>query len=113
MGESSECILAHNTAGATSACGAGNTFTATSGTGFGTTATSYTSTLSGTATSILDDTLVECFGPALSRDAGNRVGGDALQTSGECYIALHIYFCILYKVFFLGLSHVALTALKR
>ena len=52
-------------------------------TGFGTSATSFTSTLSGTATPALNGTLVECFGPALSRDAGNVVGNSTLQIVGQ------------------------------
>ena len=72
-------MLAHNTALATSMCGPGSVFTARIETGFG---PSYLSTLSGTAASTLDGTLVECFGPALSRDAGNMVGGSMLQISG-------------------------------
>ena len=93
-GRSSECLLAHNTAGASVPCGSTSPFTATPGTGFGTTsATSFTSTLSGTAAPTLDETLVECFGPALSRDAENRVGNGLLQISGQYYAALHTYIC--------------------
>ena len=81
---SSECLLSHNTEGATSTCGPDSAFTARGVTGFGTTsATSYSSTLSGTATSALDDTLVECFGPALSRQPGNMVGNSTLQILGK------------------------------
>ena len=83
VGGSSECTLPHSTAGATSTCGPGGAFTATSGPEFGTGATSYSSTLSGTATSALDVTLVECFGPAFSRDPGNIVGNSALQILGK------------------------------
>ena len=83
MGGSSECSLVHNTADLPGPCGSGSPFTATSGTGFGTSATSFSSTLTGTATSELDGTLVECFGPAFSRDAGNRVGGSTLQIVGQ------------------------------
>ena len=83
VNRSSECVLSHNTAGTTAACGPGSAFITTSGTGFGTSATSYSSTLSGTATSTLDGTLVECFGPAFSRDAGNRVGDSTLQILGK------------------------------
>ena len=74
-----ECVLAHSTTGATSACG----FTATPGTGFGTSATSFSSTLSGTANITLNGTLVECFGPGLARDAGNIVGNSTLQILGQ------------------------------
>ena len=85
VGGTSECTLAHSTAGATSTCGSGRVFSARIGTGFG---PSYSSTLSGTATSILNGTLIECFGPALSRDAGNRVGGSILQISGHFVLFL-------------------------
>ena len=80
VGGSSECLLAHNTAGTTSTCGPGRVFTARIGTGF---SPSFSSTLSGTASPTLNGTLIECFGPALSRDAGNRVGGSILQMSGQ------------------------------
>ena len=92
VGGSSECLLAHNTAGAS--CGSTSPFTATLGTGFGTSnATSFSSTLSGTATPTLDEALVECFGPGLARDAENRVGNSLLQISGQYYAALHTYLC--------------------
>ena len=92
-GGDSECILPHSTAGTTSNCGpADNTFTARGVTGFGTNATSFSSTLSSTATSTLDCTVVECFGPALPRDAENRVGNSILQISGQYYAALHTYY---------------------
>ena len=64
-------------------CGLRNVFTARSGTGFGTSATSYSSSLSGTATSELNGTLVECFGPAFSRDTDNRVGESTIQVLGK------------------------------
>ena len=83
VGGSSECFLAHSTAGATSTCGAGSAFRATSGPEFGTRATSFSSTLSGTATSALNGTLVECFGPNLARDPGNIVGSSTLQVLGK------------------------------
>ena len=80
----SEFLLAHSTASAPGPCGSGSAFTVTTGAGFGaTSATSFLSTLSGTATSVLNGTLVECFGPAFSRDAENRVGGSTLQTVGQ------------------------------
>ena len=86
VGGSSECLLSHNTAGTTSTCGPGSAFTATPGTGFGTTsATSFSSKLSGNATSELNGTLVECFGPALSRVAGNRVGNSTIHILGNNY----------------------------
>ena len=84
----SECTLPHSTAGASSTCGNSSTFTATFGLEFGTSATSFSSTLSGTATSELNGTLVECFGPHLDREPGNRVGNSTLQILGE-YIFVH------------------------
>ena len=83
VGGSSECTLLHSTVDAPRPCWSGSPFTVTPGTGFGTSATSYSSTLSGTATSALNGTLVECFGPALSRESRNRVGGSTLQTIGQ------------------------------
>ena len=83
MGGSSECSLVHNTADDPSPCGSGSPFTVTTGTGFGTSATSFSSTLSGTATPELNGTLVECFGPAFSRDAGNMVGRSTVQIFGQ------------------------------
>ena len=80
---SSECLLSHNTLSATATCGPDGAFRARGVTGFGTSATSFTSTLSGTATSALDDTLVECFGPAFSRDAGDMVGNSTIQILGN------------------------------
>ena len=97
---SSECLLSHNTLSATATCGPDGTFRARGVTGFGTSATSYTSTLSGTATSALDDTLVECFGPAFSRDAGDMVGNGTLQILGKltsciwCITCNHVIKCI-------------------
>ena len=87
----SECVLAHSTVDEPHPCGPDSAFTATSGSGFGTSATSFSSTLSGTATLTLDDTLVECFGPGLARDAGNRVGNGILQISGRYYAVVHPY----------------------
>ena len=83
MGGSNECGLLHNTASAPGPCGNGSLFIVTTGTGFGTSATSFLSTLSGTATSALDDKVVECFGPAFSRDAGNLVGKSTIQIIGQ------------------------------
>ena len=80
---SSECSLVHNTADDPGPCGSGSPFTVTTGTGFGTSATSFRSTLSGTATTILNGTWVECFGPALSRDAENVDGNSTLQIVGQ------------------------------
>ena len=82
MGGNNECSLVHNTASAPAPCGIGSFFIVTTGTGFGASATSYSSALNGTATSELNGTLVECFGPAFSRDAGNMVGKSTLQISG-------------------------------
>ena len=83
MSGSSECILVHATASAPFPCGSGSPFIVTTVTGFGTGATSFTSTLSGTATSALNDTLVECFGPVFSRNAENRVGDSTIQILGQ------------------------------
>ena len=80
---SSVCILLHSTIGFSASCGSSSAFIVTTGTGFGTSATFYTSTLSGTATSELNGTLVECFGPGLARDANNRVGTSTLQILGQ------------------------------
>ena len=75
IGGTFECPLSHIVTGSVR-CGPNNEFTATPRTGFGpgTGATSFTSTLTGTATLPLNGTLVECFGPAFSTDAENRVG---------------------------------------
>ena len=83
VGGTSECLLSHNTAGASSNCGPGSAFTAMAVTGFGTSATSYSSTLSGPASPMLNGTLVECFGPAFSRDTDNRVGDSTIQVLGK------------------------------
>ena len=53
-------------------------------TGFGPgTSGPYLSTLSGTANPTLNDTLVECFGPANNVDPRNRVGGSNLSIIGQ------------------------------
>ena len=83
VGGSSECSVVHSIASAPHTCGSGSPFTVTAVTGFGTGATSFTSTLSGTATSALNDTLVECLGPAFSRDPWNMVGNSRLQILGQ------------------------------
>ena len=83
MNGSSECFLSHSTVSAESTCGPDRAFTARSGTSFGTNVTSYSSTLSVTATSELNGTLVECFGPLLARDAENMVGNSTLQILGN------------------------------
>ena len=81
-----ECGLLHNTP-SSHPCGHGSGLVLRSVTGFGeTNATFFISTLSGTATFALDGTLVECFGPAFSRSAGNRVGKNTLQILGEYVI---------------------------
>ena len=80
VGGSKECLLSHSTAGASSICGLGNTaFTATSRTGFGTSAFYFISTMSVMASPTLNGTLVECFGPAFSKEDGNIVGRSTLQ----------------------------------
>ena len=98
VSRSSECILVHSTVDAPRPCGSGSAFTARSETGFGTTATSFTSTLSGTATSALNGTLVECFGPGLARDATNTVGKSMLQILGQYFLfvsdwSIKLYLC--------------------
>ena len=83
VGTSDECTLVHRST-SSSICGPNDAFTAAPGTGFGNiSATSFSSTLNGTATSALDGTLVECFGPGLARDAENRVGHHILQMIGH------------------------------
>ena len=76
------CIRSH-TSTSPASCGPSNNFKATPGTGFGRNTTFYSSTLSGTATSALDGTLVECFGPVNSVESDNRVGGSTLQVLGQ------------------------------
>ena len=83
-----ECILTHSTTHAPAPCGSGSPFIAASGTGFGTSATSFISTLSGIAELTLNGTLVECFGPAFSRGAGNRVGNRTVQIIGQFHFCL-------------------------
>ena len=90
-----ECSLTHSTVDGPRPCRTGSPFTITTGTGFGMNATSFSSTLSGTATSVLDDTLVECFGPGLARDATNTVGKSMLQILGQHLCLLEInYLCV-------------------
>ena len=93
MDGSSECTLLHSTASAPGLCGSGSPLTVTTQTGFGTSASSFSSTLSGIATSELNGTLVECFGPALSRESENRVGGSTLQILGQYMSSLLIFIC--------------------
>ena len=81
-GSSDLCSLAHLSTSPDS-CGSSDTFTASPMTGFGTSSPSYSSTLSGTATSTLDGTLVECFGPVSSLDSGNRVGSSTIHILGQ------------------------------
>ena len=83
VSRSSECILVHSTRGFPHPCGSGSPFTAVPGTKFGTDATFFSSTLSGIANPTLNETLVECFGPDLSRDNGNMVGNSTLQILGQ------------------------------
>ena len=80
-GSSHECSLLYFNPdpGVTDTCGPGGVLTAKFD---ATNATSFSSTLSGTATPALDGILVECFGPALARDAGNMVGNSTLQIVG-------------------------------
>ena len=77
-----ECALQHRSP-STTKCGPDNPFTARPETGFGTNGPSYTSTLSGTATPELNGTVVECFGPAMNVNPGNRVGGSNLLITGH------------------------------
>ena len=95
VGSSSECLLPYSTVHNPRPCGTASGFIVRPGTGFGiTSATSFSSTLSGTATPELNGTLVECFGPQFSRDAGNRVGSSSLQILGQ-----YVSFCISIMLF--------------
>ena len=95
MDRSTECSLTHSTVDGPRPCRTGSPFTVTTGTGFGTSSTSFSSTLSGTATPALDDTLVECFGPGLARDATNTVGKNMFQTLSQHLCLLEInYLCV-------------------
>lgn len=81
------CTLLHSES-VTDTCGpntANSVFTATPGRAFGpgTNATSFSTTLSGTANSILDGTIVECFGPAATLNLMNRVGDSTIQIVGQ------------------------------
>ena len=89
-GGSKECSLIHSTVDGPRPCGPGSPFTVTTGTGFGMNATSFTSTLTANATPALDDTLVECFGPGLARDAANTVGKNMFQILSQhlCLLAI-------------------------
>ena len=102
---SSECVLSHNTAGATATCQSGSALRATSETGFGTNATSFSSTLSGTATPALNGTLVECFGPDLNRTAENMVGNSTLQILGNG-IFKHLFLLWKGAVIYIVLYHI-------
>ena len=79
VGGSSGCRLEHSDTGVTDACGPGDVFIAMFE---NTSAISFSSTLSGTATTELNGTLVECFGPLFNFDAGNMVGNGILQIVG-------------------------------
>ena len=83
--DNKECILPHSTMH-DRPCWSGSPFRATTGIGFGTNTSFYSSTLSGTASSTLDGTLVECFGPDFSRDTENMVGNRTLQIIGQICI---------------------------
>ena len=78
------CTLVHISTGI-DICGpseGSDAFTATPESGFGGSAP-FTSTLSATADPVLNGTLVECFGPAVTLDSGNRVGSSTIQIAGE------------------------------
>ena len=83
-GSSNLCVLVHISTAAVicMASEASHHFTATPESGFGASGP-FTSTLSATADPILDDTLVECFGPAANLDPGNRVGDSTIQIVGQ------------------------------
>ena len=82
-----ECFLSHTTQHDPRSCGSGSPFTLTTGTGFETqNATSFSSTLSGNATSELNGTLVECFGPGSSREPENMVGNSTFQILGQYHV---------------------------
>ena len=92
-GSSNLCTLVHLST-STDTCGPSgriDTFTAIPETGFGTSGPSYSSSLSGTASSALDGTLVECFGPVSSLDSGNRVGSSTIQVLGKIQAACLTY----------------------
>ena len=99
----SECVLVHTTPSDPHTCRSGSPFIASTGTGFGTSATLFTSTLKATAIPTLNGTLVECFGPALSRHTANLVGNSILQILGElCHSReqSHSYEITLFSSFF-------------
>ena len=89
VGGNSVCTLSHASAGNTAHCGPQNAFTATAGPGFGTNSPSFSSTLSVTASSTLNGTLVECFGPRLDYSIENTVGNITLQTLGQTLLQAH------------------------
>lgn len=78
-----ECPLLHSTPNKPHPCWENSSFIVTYGPEFGPRVSSFTSVLGGTATPTLDGTLVECFGPTLSRDGGNLVGNSTLQIVGK------------------------------
>ena len=86
-----ECVLIHNTRSVPHPCGSDSPFIASTETGFGTDATLFTSTLKATAIPTLNGTLVECFGPRLSRGAANLVGRSILQILGELCHSFNLY----------------------
>ena len=80
---SSECTLSHTSDSSSPICGPNNVFRARPIAGFGANASSFLSTLSGIATSTLNGTLIECFGPDNSVDPENRVDSSILQIIGQ------------------------------
>ena len=101
VGGTSECFLSHTTL-IDRSCGNSSDFTVTTGAGFGANATSFSSTLSGTATSELNGTLVECFGPAFSREPENMVGNSTFQILGQ----YHVFFLFIFFNFFIFLLQI-------
>ena len=87
------CSLLHSTANRIM-CGPNNAFTAIPGSGFGrVNAISFSSTLTGTAALLLDDTVIECFGPGTTVTFGNRVGNSTLQVLGMLILSALIHKC--------------------
>jgi len=79
-----------------------------SGIGFGLNdANSFSSTLSGTATSTLDSTLVECFGPDANIDTENMIGNSTLQILGQQISS--ILLLVLYYQIHMSYETVSLT----
>ena len=94
VGGTSECFLSHTTPMDPRSCGNSSPFTVATGTGFGANATSYSSTLSGTASPALNGTLVECFGPAFSREPENMVGNSTFQILGQYHVFFFGFFLL-------------------